>query len=331
MSQERPLSTADAKALASVSHAAKVISGLLSTDGAQDAEGTAAAAEPAQGSTPAHESTEPQGDVDPALNAEPTPEGAEPPQPPRSRKLSFDGQEEEVTEDEAYLGYMRQRDYTQKTQLTAEQRKKAAEAERAASEARQELIAALEQVKTGLQALVPVEPDWDMLRQKMTPEQFTAAHAEYQTFKRQYDAVVARQAQERQKEAESVSKRLEEYREEQATRLVTAIPEWNDETVRKADKAKIRTYAKTVLGLSDQEIADISDARVVIGLRNSMLWHELQQGGGKVQPTKPKLKPASPGTTPAPAKPQSEKSRAFENLRKTGKLDEAAKAFEHLI
>lgn len=326
-----PLSTADAKALASVSHAAKVISGLLSQDGAQDAEGTAAELESAQDATPAPVDAEPQGDATPALDAEPTPEGAEPPQPTRSRKLTIDGQEEEVTEDEAYLGYLRQRDYTQKTQAAAEAKKQAAEAARLASEARQELIAALEEVKQGLIALVPVEPDWEVLRTRMTPEQFAAAHAEYTTFKKQYDAVVARQTAEKQKEAEAVERKLEEYREEQATRLKTAIPEWNDEAVRKADKAKIRQYAKTVLGLSDQEISDVSDARVVIGLRNAMLYHEVQQNGGKVTPTKPKLKPASPGTTPAPAKPQSEKSRAFEQLRKSGKTEDLAKALEHLI
>jgi hypothetical protein len=326
-----PISTADAKALASVSHAAKVIHGLLSQDGAQDAEGAAAVVDPAQGATPAPEDAEPQGGADSAQPADQTSDDGTPPQPSRSRKLTIDGQEEEVTEDEAYLGYLRQRDYTQKTQLTAAQRKKAEDAERAASEARQELIQALEEVKQGLTALVPAEPDWATLQARMTPEQFTAAFAEYQTFKRQYDAVVARQKQEQQKEADLLSKRLEEYRETQAERLTQAIPEWADETVRKADKAKIRQYAKTELGLSDQEIADISDARVVIGLRNSMLWHELQQKGSTVTPTKPKLKPAAPGVTPAPVKPQDEKSRAFERQRKSGKIDDTAKVFEHLL
>lgn len=227
---------------------------------------------------------------------------------------------------------MRQRDYTQKTQQTAEQRKKAAEAERLASETRQQLIAALDEVKTGLTALVPVEPDWALLRTKMTPEQFTAAHAEYTVFKQQYDTVVAKQQQLRKEDAEATQKRIDEWKEEQAGKLLTSVPEWQDETVRKAEKAKIRTYATTVLGMTDDEIKNVSDARVVVGLRNAMLWHEAQQKGGKVAPVKTKLKTAGPGSsTPAPKQPQSEKSQAFERQRKTGRLDETAKVFEHLI
>ncbi len=325
-----PISAVAAKALASIARAQQVIQGLLSPQGTPKPEDTEAELEPTQGTEPAPDETEPQGDVEPALDAEPTPEGTEP-QPARSRKLTFEGQEEEVTEDEAYLGYMRQRDYTQKTQQAAEAKKKAAEAERLASEARQLNINELEQVRQAMVALVPTDPDWDVLRQKMSPEQFAAAHAEYTTFKRQYDAVVARQKQLQTEQQEAADKHLETYREEQGKKLLESIPEWHDDTVRKADKAKIKSYAQSVLGLSDDEIANVSDARVVLGLRNAMLWHELQSKGTKVTPTKAKLKPASPGSTPAPVKPKDEKSRAFERQRKSGKLEDTAKVLEHLI
>src|SRR6266487_1357134 len=331
MAVEPTLSPVDAKALASINHAGKVIAGLLSPDtGTPKPEDAEPELEPTPGTDADPENTEAQADVDPALDADLTPEVIDP-QPVRSRKLTFDGQEEEVTEDEAYLGYMRQRDYTQKTQTVAEARKKAEAAERAASEARQQNISELEQVKQAMVALVPVEPDWDILRTKMSPEQFASAHAEYTTFKRQYDAVVARQKQLQTEQAEAAEKHLETYREAQSNRLLEAIPEWHDDTVRKADKAKIKEYAKGVLGLTDDEINNVSDARVVIGLRNAMLWHEVQQKGTTVKPTKPRLKPAGPGTAPAPVKPASEKTRAFERQRKSGKMEDTAKVFEHLI
>jgi len=333
MTREPTLSPVDAKALASVDRAAQVIRGLLSPEqGTPEPEDTEAEVEVTPTSPDAPDETEAQAEVEPALDAEPTPEGTEPQPEVRSRKLTIDGQEVEVTEDEAYLGYLRQRDYTQKTQQAAEARKKAEAAERAAGEARQQNIVELEQVKQAMQALVPVDPDWDVLRTKMTPEQFAAAHAEYTTFKRQYDAVVARQKQLQTEQQEAAEKHLETYREEQGRKLLEAIPEWHDDTVRKADKAKIKEYAKGVLGLTDDEIANVSDARVVLGLRNAMLWHEVQQQGATVTPTKkPKLKPASPGTTPAPVKPKDEKSRAFDRQRKSGKLEDTAKVFEHLI
>src|SRR3989442_12727284 len=106
-----PISAVDAKALASIARAQQVIQGLLSPQGTPKPEDTEVELEPTPGADETPVDAEPQGDAEPALDAEPTPEGTEP-QPVRSRKLTLDGQEEEVTEDEAYLGYMRQRDST---------------------------------------------------------------------------------------------------------------------------------------------------------------------------------------------------------------------------
>jgi len=331
MPGEAILPKAGAKALASVDHAADVIRGLLSPEGAQEPEDTEVDAEVTPTPEPTPDAVETQVETEPAQDAEPTPEGTEPQPEVRSRKLTIDGQEVEVTEDEAYLGYMRQRDYTQKTQAAAEARKKAEAAERLASEARQQNIGQLEEVKQAMVALVPTEPNWDVLRTQMTPEQFAAAHAEYTTFKRQYDAVHAHQQQLVKEQQEAAEKHLETYREEQGRKLLEAIPGWHDDTVRKAEKAKIKEYARNVLGLTDDEINNVSDARVVIGLRNAMRWHEVETKGSTVTPTRPKLKPAGPGSAPAPKKPADEKSRAFGDHKKTGRVETLAKVLEHLI
>jgi hypothetical protein len=103
------LSPVDAKALASVDRAAQVIRGLLSPEqGTPEPEDTEAEVEVTPTPPDAPVETEAQADVEPALDAEPTPEGTEPQPEVRSRKLTIDGQEVEVTEDEAYLGYLRQ-------------------------------------------------------------------------------------------------------------------------------------------------------------------------------------------------------------------------------
>lgn len=254
---------------------------------------------------------------------------------PRSRKIKLpDGTEEEVTEDEAYAGFLRTKDYTRKTQAAAEARKRAEAEEAAASEARSQHLAQLEKVKVAMDRLVPKEPNWAELRGKVSPEELANMMSDWQAFKKQRDEVEATQARVAKEEADAFGKKFEAWRKSEVEALLASVPEWVDQDLGKREAGEMAKYAVSI-GYSQEEVDHAVDHRMLLMLRKAMLWDRAQTvGAGKV---KPKVKPqgstktAAPGGRRTPPKPKSEEATARENLRKDGSLGAAADVFSHML
>jgi hypothetical protein len=97
-----------------------------------------------------------------------------------------------------------------------------------------------------------------------------------------------------------------------------------------AVRKQIRDYAKSV-GWSDQELSQLYDSRAVLTLYNGMKYQQLQ----KSKPEVNKKLQAAPkmmrsGTSAPPTKSSSDK-QAMQRLRETGKVQDAAKAFERFF
>lgn len=119
----------------------------------------------------------------------------------------IDGKEVSVKGDELKSGYMRQRDYTKKTQELAEQRK-ALEAEYAKAIERSEAVK--------FNALSDFEPldnalkqmgGWDGVRRNATPEQYDQFHARYIQSKKDYELAedIVRETQTKMREQNAKS------------------------------------------------------------------------------------------------------------------------------
>jgi len=260
----------------------------------------------------------------------------EEPTPPRSRKLKLpDGTEEEVTEDEAYAGYLRTKDYTRKTQAAAEARKKAEAVELAASEKAAQYADNLEKVKQAMDRLVPKEPVWAELRKTLTPEQFADTLADWQAFKKNRDEVEAEQKKVAEEQAAVFNTNYEKYRKAEVEALLAAVPEWVDQDLGKREAGEMAKYAMSI-GFSQEEVDHAVDHRVLLMLRKAMLWDKANTvGAGKVKPkVKPasgKIKSAGPGGKVTPPKPKSSEAQAKESLRKEGSIDAAASVFSHML
>lgn len=260
-------------------------------------------------------------------------------EPPRSRKIKLpDGTEEEVTEDEAYQGFLRTKDYTRKTQQAAEARKRAEAVELEASEKRAEYADHLEKVKQAMDRLVPKEPVWAELRKTLTPEQFADTLADWQAFKKNRDEVETEQKKVADEQGKAFTKKYEAWRKSEVEALLAAVPEWVDQDLGKREAGEMAKYAVSI-GFSQEEVDQAVDHRMLLMLRKAMLWDKANTvGAGKV---KPKVKPAAgksgkigtagPGGKTTPPKPKSEIARAKESLRKDGSLDAAASVFSHLL
>jgi hypothetical protein len=135
-----------------------------------------------------------------------------------------------------------------------------------------------------------------------------------------------RLAQQQQSEQQTS---LQNHLRQESEKLTSLIPELatpQGDAVRK----QIRDYAKSV-GWSDQELSQLYDSRAVVTLYNGMKYQQLQ----KSKPEVNKKLQAAPkmmrsGTSAPPTKSSSDK-QAMQRLRETGKVSDAAKAFERFF
>jgi len=201
-------------------------------------------------------------------------------------KVKIDGEEAEVTLEEALSGYQRERTF-HKRMNEVSQKSKAIEAESAETKRlRDEYAKGLQQLD---QALRVPEPNWEELRRTKTNEEFASIHAEYQI--QQNNLAKVQQQQQAimsQQQAEAQAQYQNHLKTEFDT-MLDKIPAWRDEKVREAERSKVISYAKSHMGYTDDEIAQASDHRAIVTLRKAMLYDELM--GGKTQ-AKKKVKTA---------------------------------------
>jgi hypothetical protein len=244
-------------------------------------------------------------------------------------RVTIDGQEVEVTLDEALKGYSRQADYTRKTQELANQRK-AQEAEfQAVRGERAKYAELMTQLEQALNEATGPEPDWARLQQE-SPEQFPLVWAQWQQRQSEIQAVAA----ERQRAQEAVQRdhavQRQSYMEAEQSRLLDAIPEWKDAAKSKAEKAELVAYAEKT-GFTREELAQVVDHRAIVMLRKAMLYDKAQAAKPALVKRIEKVKAATPGPTPQAKKPVSETTRARQRLAKTGRVEDAAEAFANML
>lgn len=319
-------------AASTIDAAAEAFAGLLFPD---DAEGQDPSVEPQKPAVEAADEPQPDAtDSEPSVDqtatqdAEPEP-GTDTP-PKRSRKLQLGGKEVEVTEDEAYLGYMRTSDYTRKTQEAAAARK-AAEAEaKAAREARERYLAELGTVRQAMDTMVPAEPDFEALRTQLNPTEFASVVANWQTFQKNRAAVLAEIDRVNKDKAEDTQKRYEAYLDEQEQHLLTAVPEWRDEAVKKVAFEELAGWLQSVKGYSKHEVARLNDHRLILAFRAEM---QAERGTRGKPSTRSAPRTAAPGTSePAPTRQASTaRDKAAARLKQTGKTEDAAEYFKTIL
>jgi len=247
-------------------------------------------------------------------------------EPPKFRVLNPDtGEEEYYTGDELADGWMRQKTFTQKTQLLAEQRKEM-EAERAkVAEEREQYQAGLHQYLSQPEPEPPAKELYET-----DPIGYLKANDDYRTAlvqRGQAQSEYQRVEGERMQEA---NLQRQEYLQQQSEKLTNMIPEWRDETVATKEKDAIREYGVS-LGYSAEEMNSIGDARAIALMRKSLLFDSMtQKGKSKLQRGPEGVATLRPGGQ-QPQRRVSQYRRAKMQLAKTGKPDDATKAISEIL
>lgn len=237
--------------------------------------------------------------------------------------VKVDGQEVDVTEQELINGYQRQADYTRKSQALAEQRK-ANEAEIAqARQLRDQYAAALQQVEQIFTPQDPGQEHWDRLYES-DPLEYVRARDQFRSQQEAFQKVIYERQQLSQQQQAEMAKQREAHLAEQRDEMMRRIPAWSDPDVFAKERDALKTWANDA-GITDEEIAGITDARAVETLRKAWLYDQLVTDKAvKKKKAKPAPKVSRSGQPRGKVDGQvRRKQAAMKKLSKTGKLNDA--------
>ena len=251
---------------------------------------------------------------------------------PRTYTVKIDGKDTEVTEDELLSGYSRQADYTRKSQVLAEQRKKMDEELAATQQERQQYQSQLEQFN--LQADSKLEEfksvDWTKLKEE-DPMEYALKRDQYRELQENKRLVAEEQQNLAQKQQAEMQTKWNEELARQQKVMAQRLPEWNDPEKGPKLKQNIKSFALKK-GFTEQEVDSLIDARSVDVLHKAMMYETLLEA--KISQKKAKVVPKvqKPGTPSTKSEVNSEKVKQTRaRLKRSGRVDDAALAIKSLM
>jgi len=189
-------------------------------------------------------------------------------------RIQVDGAEKEVTLEEARLGYMRQEDYTRKTQEISKQ--KAEIPEQVKAEVSKEREKYEHNVKIFHQAYMQLageelnNVDWNKLATE-DPAEFVKKSHRAQQLNRTIEG--ARKELERLDalKQEEEQKYLAQAIPQAVETLKAKIPNWSNELYQKVLESGIENY-----GFKPEEVSNVIDPRMIQVLHEARMWREAQ-------------------------------------------------------
>jgi len=253
-------------------------------------------------------------------------------------KVIIDGEEIEVSLDELQKGYSRQSDYTRKTQQLAQQRKEAEALQQDYAQRVQQLNQFAQQIQQQPDIPEPAwtsDPQaWERLRHE-DPVQFVlekdAARDRQLARQQRAQQMQYLQSEQQQLQQQQFAQHLDTQRQQ----LNELIPAWSDKETAKAEKAELRKWASDAYGLTEQDLSQAYDARLV------KILYDAWTANKTTSQAKESLK-RSPESTVRTAPKQgrnfvptdqnaSRLKKSMQSLKKSGKTKDAVAVFDALL
>ena len=244
--------------------------------------------------------------------------------------IKLDGEDMEITLDEALQGYQRQSDYTKKTQALANERKQVEADKEALLRQRDHYKQTVDRLVSERQAQSTEEPDWDQLYES-DPLQWMKQKEEFRSNKEKTLELQQEQFRLQQEQQQEQQAQMQQFITQQHDVLLDAIPEWKDPQVMAREKNEIKQYAQSI-GYRPEEVNQIYDSRAVLALRTGMKASGLSgKGAAKLRPIKEAIRAVTPGSAAQQPRQHTTVSKAKMKLAKTGKMSDAESIFKHLL
>ena len=276
--------------------------------------------------------TEPVDSEEPAeTEAEEEPEG-EPEESEDFLELQYNGAPEKVTRERAQT-LAQQGLFYERNQAQAEQHW--TQAKEVAQQVVQQLQAVPElreaEAAVALYERALNSIDLGEMQQLATedPAKYLSKLAEYNTLSRRAQEAKAKLGEVSKQVQESMNKYQAETLQRERDALLKAVPDWRDG--KKFDQAKSRILAYMAeRGFSEKELSSLMDHRALLVAYDAARFRESQKAlkaSAKQLGQKPKV--AKPGASVGKAEANDEATKALrQQLKKTGRLEDAAKLFE---
>ena len=261
-------------------------------------------------------------ETEPADEAEDTP--AKP-----TITVEVDGKTVELTAEqvaEAYKSGLRQSDYSKKTEEVSLERKKI-------TQERNDYAQKLNNISIQLEGALQEQSqiDWEKLLNTDPVEYLKQDHLLKQ---RQATLLEAKQQSQQiaQQQQQEISQTYNEYLKEESNKLLEKIPAWRDETKLNAERAEIKSFLKNQ-GITEEEIANITDHRHVLLIRDAMQFRKLlsEAPAATKKVEKAPLRVERSGTTTQTDEGNASKRAAMNKLSRTHKAADAIEVFKFLI
>ena len=226
--------------------------------------------------------------------------------------VEIDG--EQLTLEEVKLGYLRQSDYTKKTQAVAEQRKAVEEESQYYASTLNSLLTA---VGADVQRFQGV--DWERAAVE-NPEQYRQAKQAYEHSLQTFNGIRGQVEDFVKRTKETQEAALKAQAKEAVAVLKATIPGWSNDLY-----AQIGEYAQKELGFAPEEFNNIADHRAI-----RSIWDSMQYTRGRKVVTEKKVKVAPTKTLSDKRATESkvihnrkQMNKQREQLRNSGKIDDA--------
>ena len=243
--------------------------------------------------------------------------------------VKVDGKNVEVTLEELQKGYSREADYTRKTQQVSEERRAfQAEADLVRTE-RQQYSQLLGSLKAQLQQNAAPQQDMDRLYHE-DPIEWVKQRELVRDAEKVHAAINSEQQRLSTIQAQEQYQSMQAHLAQQQDALLKAIPEWVNPDKAKAEKTLLIEWGQK-LGFSSDELKNIFDHRAVVALRKAALYDQMMSKRGNIRPAVNNgPKPAKPGAA-GRMDNTTDSRRSQQRLAKTGRVNDAASAIEHLL
>ena len=255
--------------------------------------------------------------------------------------VKVNGQDVEVSEDELIKGYSRQQDYTQKTQQLAEYKR---QLDGAAQQYQQELsntqqvraqyvdalATAIEGNYTHLQQFANI--DWERLKTE-DREEYLTKRDDYRQAQEGIEQLKAQAGQAQQQQQQEMQVQHQQMLQEEHTKMVSILPEWNDPDTQRAIAKSLSEFALSK-GYTQEELSQLVDHRSILVLMQAKAYEDMTRKQHEVRAKKVKNKPNVIKTKAKRNKGEASVSKRKEKMKRlqtTGHVDDAASLLEDMF
>ena len=247
---------------------------------------------------------------------------SEEPVTPEFFTVKVNGQEEQVTLENLKQGYSGQKYVQQGMQDVAAQRKEAETVYTALIKEREQMAQLYQQIQQGGLAQPPVKPTKELF--DADPIGYMQKNLEYEEQMTSYNQQMAQLEQVSQQQSQAQQTAMKAHLQEQMQILQKDIPDFADSKKATATRERLIKTGTNHYGYTNDEIAQITDARAIKVLHDAMKYQDIISGKSKAEAKTKSAKPVvKPGAKKIATPNAKIRSRQKAKLRDSGSIDDA--------